>query len=287
MLVVSDDQYREEVSWSLELPDGTIWATGGAASTHEMCAPSLAPTIDETPPPSSGPTPAPSALPTTTPEPTSAPTATPVPSATPTELERCYSLEMEDWYGDGWNGAAYTWTNKANGQQLLTGTLADGTNGTASLCVYSTSGCYTLEISSGDYDREISWALISPDGSPWANGSAPGTADLCAPSPVPTTPMPSVSSIPTPAPSKSFKPTPQPTTPKPTSTPTTPASACHALYMYDTYGDGWNGAVWTWINLDRGVALSTGTLDGGSSGINSEAICTYDSSDCYTLVVSR
>ena len=317
VLAVTADTYPSEVSWSLELPDGTVWLTGGASTTNYMCAPTLSPTMSPVPTmskmpssvptksetplpttdPSSVPSLVPSPLPTTDPSsvpslvptissaPTTLPTITPVPSAVPTELERCYTLEMEDWYGDGWNGATYTWTNKANSQQLLTGTLADGTNGTASLCVYSTSQCYSLEVSSGAYDREISWALISPDGSSWANGGAPGTADLCAPSPVPTTPVPSISSVPSPVPTVTFKPTSHPTTPQPTESPTTPG-VCHTLNLYDSYGDGWNGAAWTWINLDRGVTLSTGTLSSGGSSTNPAPICTYDSSDCYTLVLS-
>ena len=45
---------------------------------------------------------------------------------------------------------------------------------------------------------------------------------------------------------------------------------CYTLQMVDTYGDGWNGAGWTWTDVDEGSTQS-GTLSGGSAG--SSAVC--------------
>ena len=36
--------------------------------------------------------------------------------------------------------------------------------------------------------------------------------------------------------------------------------------MYDDWGDGWNGAAWTWRADESGEVVSSGTLNDGSSG---------------------
>ena len=50
--------------------------------------------------------------------------------------------------------------------------------------------------------------------------------------------------------------------------------------MADSYGDGWNGNTWHWI--DASGTSTTGTLSGGSYGW--AQLCVYDSS-CYTFYV--
>ena len=57
--------------------------------------------------------------------------------------------------------------------------------------------------------------------------------------------------------------------------------------MYDYWGDGWNGAIWTWGHTD-GSVIKTGTLENGASGIS--YLPCYDSlnpdnDDCYEFVV--
>ena len=57
---------------------------------------------------------------------------------------------------------------------------------------------------------------------------------------------------------------------------------CVTVEKKDSYGDGWNGAVYTLENSE-GVSEATGTLDAGSSG--TDELCVL-SGGCYTMTVS-
>ena len=83
---------------------------------------------------------------------------------------------MKDSYGDGWDGAYWSWCSDDGA--CSTGTLESGASGTTTLC---TIGCETLAVGGGDYPSEVSWALS--DGSSGEGGDKPH--DMCAPS-VPT-----------------------------------------------------------------------------------------------------
>ena len=53
------------------------------------------------------------------------------------------------------------------------------------------------------------------------------------------------------------------------------------MYMYDTYGDGWNSNYWTWSD---GTTSSTGTLSSGSSGtMELCGDCSYTISSDFAL----
>ena len=58
----------------------------------------------------------------------------------------------------------------------------------------------------------------------------------------------------------------------------------HTLTMHDTYGDGWNDAMWTWTSAD-GDVVGSGTLKDGGSG--TVAICDDSTDGCATLSVSE
>ena len=55
------------------------------------------------------------------------------------------------------------------------------------------------------------------------------------------------------------------------------------INMYDSWGDGWNGATYTIINDANGSTVGSGTLSTGSSGTSS-VYCVLDG--CYTIVVT-
>ena len=55
------------------------------------------------------------------------------------------------------------------------------------------------------------------------------------------------------------------------------------INMFDSWGDGWNGASYTIINDATGATVGTGTLSNGSSGTSS-IYCILDG--CYTVVVT-
>ena len=119
------------------------------------------------------------------------------------------TLDMMDSYGDGWNGASWSWTQDSTNSVVSSGTLDDGSTGTASLC--GTGECYTLSVDGGSYPNEISWTIVNGDtGEEEGSGGAEESAYVCiaVPSPQPTaSPVPTVTSVPT----TTIEPTPVPT----------------------------------------------------------------------------
>ena len=124
----------------------------------------------------------------------------------------CIKLIMRDTYSDGWNNAAWTWSDSA-GAALDTGTLASGGSGTDSICGVGV-GCYSFTVSSGSYPTEISWTLQDEDSELAAGGAPTTAASVCFtgdPTPAPTT---------TAAPSNTHAPSPKPTAFLPSPSPT-------------------------------------------------------------------
>ena len=144
-----------------------------------------------------------------------------------------YTLTIIDSYGDGWNGAYFTWIDE-DGVAQNTGTL-DSTlaSDTVSLCG---DGCYSLAVSEGDYPEEISWSIESNSGETFA-GVAGETVSM---------------------------------------------GPTYTLTIIDSYGDGWNGAYYSWIDED-GVAQNTGTLD-STLASDTVSLC---GDGCYSLAVSE
>jgi hypothetical protein len=85
--------------------------------------------------------------------------------------DNCVTLEMFDSFGDGWNGSNYVIADPL-GNVVATGTLSGGSFGTAFFCL--ADGCYTLEITSGFFDSEISWNLLGADGGTISGGAPYG-----------------------------------------------------------------------------------------------------------------
>lgn len=157
----------------------------------------------------------------------------------------------------------------------MIGTLSerDGFSATRELRVFDMDSCYKFYVSSGKFDEEVSWELIGEDGEQWAAGGAGTTVGFCAPTHNPTV-VPTMSQQPT-----------YPVTPVPT---TAVPDDCITLVLGDDYGDGWNGAEWTWMevfNGTMGAEISRGTLEWGLH--KEETLCMWwDESSCYTLEVS-
>mmetsp|Transcript_2229 Transcript_2229/g.4930 ORF Transcript_2229/g.4930 Transcript_2229/m.4930 type:complete len:684 (-) Transcript_2229:59-2110(-) len=172
--------------------------------------PSPAPTV--TPAPSTSPAFIPTATPST--DPTLVPTTQPYPSPT-SEAEVCYKLEMMDSYGDGWNGASWTWATQegAGNWTTTTGTLTDNSYGKETVCG---SGCSTFAIANGGgYPYEITWTITEKGSNGEAeeySGGAPSDAQsICPSTPSPTTtPAPTVPPT-SPAPTVSHMPSALPT----------------------------------------------------------------------------
>ena len=88
-----------------------------------------------------------------------------------------YSLEMNDSYGDGWNGGEFT-ISPANSSAIISQTPVNQgfsnipTTETVTFIV-ATAGTYTVAVSAGSYPGEVSWALT---GSVVAQGGRGGIA---------------------------------------------------------------------------------------------------------------
>ena len=86
--------------------------------------------------------------------------------------QNCGSLIMNDALGDGWNGAVATITDAVSGLIVASGTIANGNTGTLTLCL--PDGCYTLNVTEGDWPNEVSWILTGANGGILTGGPTDG-----------------------------------------------------------------------------------------------------------------
>ena len=70
--------------------------------------------------------------------------------------DNCVSVNMNDSFGDGWNGAVYILTD-VNGTELGTGTIDAGSSAIDTYCL--ADGCYIIEVTEGSWPGEISWSI--------------------------------------------------------------------------------------------------------------------------------
>ena len=88
--------------------------------------------------------------------------------------DTCYSIEMTDTWGDGWNGNAITVVE--DGIEVATFTLASGSEGDDSYCA-AEGAAVEFYFVAGQYTTEIGYVLSAPDGTELLNESAPGYTD--------------------------------------------------------------------------------------------------------------
>lgn len=72
-----------------------------------------------------------------------------------------YLIEMEDSWGDGWNGASIDVVIDGVSSSY---TIDDGTAGSATFTVPEGTTEFTLEFVSGDFDGEVSYEITAPTG---------------------------------------------------------------------------------------------------------------------------
>ena len=75
--------------------------------------------------------------------------------------DNCVTVNLNDSFGDGWNGAAYTLLD-VNGSQLGTGTIEAGSAASDTYCL--ADGCYIIEVTEGGFPSEISWDIAGAFG---------------------------------------------------------------------------------------------------------------------------
>lgn len=85
----------------------------------------------------------------------------------PTTIVGNWTLKMSDSYGDGWNGAAVTAV--INGVSTNY-TLDDGPSGTHTINVPAGSQTLKFLFKSGDWDEEVTFEILAPNGNKAATG---------------------------------------------------------------------------------------------------------------------
>lgn len=212
-------------------------------------------------------------------------------------------LNMDDSFGDGWNGADYT-IEDLDGNMVTTGSLDDAQCssdldnnigpdfGFDMICL--PIGCYTITVGGGVWDTEITWNLMDDGGTVLASGAdesidftvGPGTCGCTDPGACNFDPNAATDDGTceyvtcagcTDVTACNFNPD-----------ATIPANNlccfdnCVTLLMNDEFGDGWNGAVATITNLATGTVAGTATLNEGVFGL--APFCLEDG--CYSITVS-
>ena len=162
-----------------------------------------------------------------------------------------HTLNMIDSWGDGWNGASVEIL--VNGTAVATATLGSGlSEGTVTFDAATGDTIVLSWTDDGSYPSEISWNVTDGDGAEIGSGSNPSTGDQddagignCEVAPPPPGP-----------------------------------TCAHTLNMFDSWGDGWNGA--SVEILVNGTAVATATLGSGLS----EGTVTFDAGTGDTIVLS-
>lgn len=139
----------------------------------------------------------------------------------------CYTIYMYDLIGNGWNGANYTFVNDASGTTEASGTLVNGSFGTAQVsigggCSSPTCSNFTMAVTGGSAPAQVSWNFMSM-GVNYGSGGAPNSVQMCL------------------------------------------DTGCYVMQMYDAASNGWNGATWTLTN-SLGATVGSGTLASGANG---------------------
>ena len=148
-ITVTLGDYSSEISWNIKNPSGTVVVTGDAPYNENFEVTDFSFKLISTPdinPPNS------------------------------------YTITLIDSYGDGWNGATMTITNKNDGSVLFQG---ENISCAAEVQVFSrvfTPGTtYNIIVTLGDYSKEISWNIKNPSGLELRSGGAPYNEDFPVP----------------------------------------------------------------------------------------------------------
>lgn len=138
----------------------------------------------------------------------------------------CYSMYMFDSFGDGWNGATWTVQQLPAMTTVASGTLTNGVFGTVQVNIGGGCGGPC-----SNHTLTVSGGTFPAEVS-W---NLIGATGVIATGFAPWTVSLCVD------------------------------TGCYYMDMYDSFGDGWNGATWSLIN-SLGAVVAGGTLSSGSQG---------------------
>ena len=89
-----------------------------------------------------------------------------------------YLVEMQDSYGDGWNGASIRVTIDGVATDYFV-SAAEGSSDTNTVTIPPTATSVTWEFISGDWDSEITFQITAPNGDPaYSDGPTPAVGEL-------------------------------------------------------------------------------------------------------------
>ena len=210
---------------------------------------------------------------------------------------------MEDSFGDGWNGAFYT-ISDVNGNEVATGSLEealvseDNDNFSGADFGYDLfcleDGCYIISVDGGIFPSEVSWELRNTDGTVIVSGvptdgislSLGGAVCGCTDSGACNYNADATSEDG----SCEYE----------TCAGCSDSTACNYepgatindgsccfencldVNLFDSFGDGWNGAEYILSSVD-GTVIGSGTIEAGNNA--SDTYCLADG--CYTIEVSE
>lgn len=192
----------------------------------------------------------------------------------------CLKLNMEDSFGDGWNGATYTISN-LSGDTVASGTMTTGYSETVNLPC-TEAGCYQIDVTDGSFPSEISWSIeadesgfvfVFPGYSPPVDTVAAGGAGSSV-----------IFTIGGGGEDGGC------TDPGACNYDETAlcddGSCCYdnciSILMTDDFGDGWNNNIWEVTDLETGDLVMSGTLAEGASGTG--LACLLDG--CYSFSIN-
>jgi len=173
---VAPGDWASEVSWNIEMEDGSVLVAGGAPDSQTIsvggavcgCTDAGACNYDETATDEDG-----SCEYETCAGCTDTASCSYDEAATIDDGTCCYSncvdVQMFDSYGDGWNGGYYV-LSSVDGTVVGEGTIDVGTNATDSYCL--ANGCYVIDVVGGSWSYEMSWNVFGAFG-----GLVSGAAD--------------------------------------------------------------------------------------------------------------
>ena len=169
-------------------------------------------------------------------------------------------INMYDSSADGWNGNYLSIIDSA-GSTVFTTTLDSSDSGIDSVCLFD--DCYIISCGGGVNQTEVSWNLTDSNGIVLTSGGAPFSDSICFPIHVGCM---------------------DPYANNYDSSAVVDDGTCLfnctpvTLNMYDSWGDGWNGNIWTLFDAESNEIFSY-TLDTGTDGLSE--VFTIEETGCY------
>ncbi len=183
--------------------------------------------------------------------------------------QTCLQLDMTDDFGDGWNGGAFELYSFADDSFQGSLTIDAGAAATGEICVED--GCYYIVMIGGTFPGEILWTLTGSDEGT-ISGDANSTGTVVSVNSNCTQGCLDIGAT-------NYNP--GATIDDGTCLYCGPGEQPIIINMFDSFGDGWNGATF-FIFDDLGNIVLSGTIATGSSGQVLECLL----AGCYSISVT-